>query len=114
MYFFNPNNLTITILPEEGNVSASELIDALNDAVSSLRYIDLNMSPQRMETVRWEIAWASTNSPLTIQLAPVPIKKRPQHGKDVVKAYVDGIKALESSEEAPPYFNDAVLNLKQA
>ena len=74
-----------------------------------LRRLETNLSPSGVHLAAWELVEAKMSSPLTLTLGPGKGTVAEDASEQVVHAYIRGLRQLEESPDAPPYFDQEAL-----
>jgi hypothetical protein len=102
------NVVTIRIGGKGENVTLPSLIDVLSDTLEILREIDARLSADGNNTLRWEILKATTNSPLTMTIAGLPVRED-LFNPDVGAKYTSAFAQLQAGVEPPAYFSPKAI-----
>ncbi len=102
--------ITLEVVSQDDGVPLKAFITKLRDFLRALISLDIEMSADRKKTTKWVIVEASYNSPLRIRVAPRPIRaQRPKN--QVSRAYLRGLKILETGAGEPPYFTPYIMGM---
>lgn len=117
------DELTISVIEEDGKVSVETLKDALEGAMEMLRSMEKEFTTTET-VVRWEITRVEMRSPLKLTFAPrvrsiqgKVARKAKTIGRNIVKSFLKGIDAMETgqteSKGVPQHFNEETLRAAQ-
>ncbi|HYH67866.1 MAG TPA: hypothetical protein VD866_24425 [Urbifossiella sp.] len=102
------NELTITLSGDDGAVSVTALIEALENTIQVLRSLEAQHGLS--ETIRWEVVRATMKSPLTLTIAAkVRAMKARKASGQVMDSYVGGLRDVFVNTVRPKDFDDDSL-----
>lgn len=101
--------ITILVQGKDGGVPVERLLDALSKTLGVLRDLDAKNSEDGKAGIHWHVTKATTNSPLTLTLSPRVAPKRRDNSREVGRAFVRGLRKLESGKGMPSDFSDDTL-----
>ena len=106
------SGLTLQLDDRDPNVDAEAFLEVFRDSLTLLQAMDKSLAVHGSETIRWRIANASKNSPLTATLVgDAKSREVLTHSANVSKICVLGIAGLSRSSEVPQHFNEETLRL---
>lgn len=105
---------TISVQGKDGGVLVERLLDALTNTLGVLRDLDAKNSDDGRAGIHWHITKATTNSPLTLTLTPHVAPRRRDNSREVGRAFVRGMRKLESGKGVPSDFSDDTLKEARA
>lgn len=100
---------TITVQGRDGGVPVERLLEALAKTVGILRNLDAKNSEDGKAGIHWHITKATTNSPLTLTLTPRVAPRRRDNSREVGRAFLRGMRKLESGKGVPSDFGEDAL-----
>lgn len=105
------NSLNLSIDDNQDDTDAKAFVQALDLSIQLLDLIGDSGSPHGATDIRWRIADASKNSPLSATLVgDTSNSKFGGNPAEVFEKLVSGISGLSSSSECPNGFGEAALN----
>jgi hypothetical protein len=104
-----PKELTIRVEGRGENVPAGAFVDAVQKTLILLRDLDARISESASTVATWEIVRVSMRSPLALTVAPTLSDSEEDTSERVIRAYLQGMREIESSPVTPPYFSEQTL-----
>ncbi len=102
------SRLRLRLDGEPGTISFDTFVGTLRDSLKVLRDLDSTISQKPKGSLSWKVEAIHTDSLVTDLQAIGPVADQ------VVDAYVDGVRRLESEFSVPPHFSeDGMKALKQ-
>jgi len=103
-----PKELTIRVEGRGQNIPAGDFVEAVQKTLVILRDLDARMS-ESGTSATWEISRVSMKSPLAMTFVPTRSEEEEDTSEKVVRAYLRGMREIETKAEMPPLFSEQNL-----
>ncbi len=111
----NHDSLKLQLGTSARGVDAEAFVAFFRHAIDALKAIDRGLSTHGVETLRWDVVNAGSNSPIFATLHGESLLDHNGHyGEEVIAVFVGGLDHLRESNTCPPRFTrDALRYVKR-